>query len=132
MRASWRWKPIEQLKEVTKIVSQEESSGELSSRSSVSSLQRLRKLLVKLVLLGSHSTTTESEVEGSSGEAGSSWPGADDTTSAGFTTVAKTVGGLRPSGIAKNSATTEASSGEAGPSWPGADGTIQRRRYSSR
>ena len=46
---------VAQLKDVTKIVSQEESSGELSSTSSVSSLQRLRKLLVMLVLLGSNS-----------------------------------------------------------------------------
>ena len=68
--------------------------------------------------IAQYSTTTESEVEGSPGEAGSSWPGADDTTSAGVTTVAKTVGESRPPGIAKLSTTTEVSSGEVEPSWP--------------
>ena len=81
---------VAQLKEVTKIVYQEESSGELSSRSSVSSLQRLRKLLVKLDLLGSHSTgPRQSEVEGSSVEAGPSWPEADGTDSADDTAAVK-------------------------------------------
>ena len=131
------------------MVSQVESSGELSSRWSTSSfrssrsglskyprsrcllgpeqttqpaptLQRLRKLLVELGLFGiaQYSTTTESEVEGFCGEAGSSWPGADDTTGAGVATVATTVGESRPQGIAKNSTTTEVSSVEAEPSWP--------------
>ena len=71
-------------------------------------------------------TTTESEVEASSGEAVSSWPGADDTTSAGDATVAKVVGEARLPGVAKQSATTAAdiavSSGEAGPSWSRANG----------
>ena len=42
-----------------------EDSGELSSRSSVSSLQGLRKLLVKLGFFGiaQNGTTTESEVD---------------------------------------------------------------------
>ena len=50
----------------------------------------------------------------------SSWPRAGDTTGAGVSTVAKTVGGSRPPGIAMNCTTTEASSGEAVESWPGA------------
>ena len=63
--------------EVPKIVSQVVSSGELSSKSSVSSFER--ELLVKLGLLASHSA------------GGSSWPGVDDATSAGVTTVQKLV-----------------------------------------
>ena len=47
----------------------------------------------------------------------SSWPRADDATSADATTIAKSVGESRLPGIAKNSTTTEVSSGEAGPSW---------------
>ena len=42
--------------------------------------------------IAQYSTTTESKVEGSSGEAGSFWSGADDTTSAGISAVVKTVG----------------------------------------
>ena len=84
----------------------------------------LRKLLVKLGLLGvaQHSATAESEVEGSSGEAGSSWPGADGTTSAGVATVAETVGKSRPPGIANHGSTAVVSFGEAGPSWSTANG----------
>ena len=106
---------------VLKIVSQVESSGELSSRSSAAS--------PRSCLLGPEQMThtsadvtavarsagegrprgiaqcsakTESEVEGSCGEAGSSWPGADDTTIAGVTTVLETVGESRPlPGIAR-------------------------------
>ena len=69
----------------------------------------------------------QSAVEGSSGEAWSSWSGAERTPSAGITAVAMPAGGPRPPGIARQSATTESdiavSSGEAGPSWPRAKST---------
>ena len=57
----------------------------------VPTLQRLRKPMVELGRweIAQHSTTTKSEVEGSSGEVGSSLPGADVTSSAGVGTVAK-------------------------------------------
>ena len=97
---------VAQSKEVPKIVSQEESIGELSSRSSVSWLQRLGKLLVKLA-----SWDRKEQYHASSGEAGPSWPGAYDMDSPG---------------IAKQSATTEPelmeSCGGAGPSWSRANG----------
>ena len=59
----------------------------------------------------------QSGVEGSSGEAGSSWPRAERTPSAGITAVAALAGGARPTGIAQRSAATKPelamSSGEA-------------------
>ena len=71
--------------------------------------------------ISQHSTATESKFEGSSGEAGSSWPGAGNTARPDAT-VAKVVGEVRPPECAKDSATTESSfavsSGEAGHSWP--------------
>ena len=105
------------LKEFPKMMSQKESSGELSSRSSVSSLQRSRRLLVKLGLLGSqsrvprqnhkskgllvklgllgsaqHSTTAEA----ASGEAGPSWHRAYDMDSAVGSAAVKLAGKARP------------------------------------
>ena len=63
-----------------------------------------------------YSTATESEVGGSSGEAGSSGPGADDTARPDDATVAK-AGENRSPGIAEHSVTTASvfavSSGEA-------------------
>ena len=101
-------------------------------------------LLVKPGLL----TIAQSEVDVSSGEAGSSWPGADDTTSAGVTTIAKAGGEARPLGIENQSATTESdiavSSDEARPPGIEKQGATtefdvaqskwqeQCRRYSSR
>ena len=83
-----------------------------------------------------YSTATESEVEGSSGEAGSSWPGADDMPCHVGATVAKVVGEARPPGIAEHSVATTlvprervqqrtdmaVSFGGAGPWWPRAMG----------
>ena len=67
------------------------------------------------------------ELAASSGEMGSSWPGANDTTSAAATGVVKYVGEARPPGIAQHSASTESenavSSGEVGSCRPGADDT---------
>ena len=72
-----------------------------------------------------YSAATASEVGGSSGEAGSSWPGADDTTLPDDATVAKAVGGAWPPGIAEHGVTTASalavSSGEAGSARPGAE-----------
>ena len=65
---------VTQLKEVLKIVSVARRAGEVRPRG-----------------IAQYSTNTESDVEGSFGEAGS-WHRADDTTSAGVTTVAKSVG----------------------------------------
>ena len=52
------------------------------------------------------SAATESEVEGSSGEAGSSWPGSDDKTRHVDATVAEAVGEAWPPGIAEHSVAT--------------------------
>ena len=72
--------------------------------------------------IAQYSTTTEPEVEGSSGEAGSSWSGADDTTSADDSTVAKAFGAAQPPGTAVHGVSTAfklaASSGEAGSARP--------------
>ena len=52
--------------------------------------------------IAQYRTTTESEVEGSSGEACvSSWPREDDTTGADDRTVANAFGDAQPPGIAK-------------------------------
>ena len=85
---------VAQFREVLKIVSQVESSGELSSRSStfLAPVSSERKINVPKISLSSwsragiaqYSTASESEVEGFYGEAGSSWPGAGDTTGAGW------------------------------------------------
>ena len=68
------------------------------------------------------------ELAVSSGEAGSSGLGVDDTTSAAVTAGGKSVGEARPPGIAKHSASTESvlevSSVEAGSFGPGANDTI--------
>ena len=57
----------------------------------------------------------------SSGEAGPSWPRANDMNSAVDTAVARTADEVRPPGVAEQSATTKPelaeSSGRAGPSW---------------
>ena len=123
---------------MTKIVFQEESSGELSSRSSVSSLRRLRKVLVEARLLGiaQYRTTTvrsrrvflvklgrlglehgiakdSARTEASSVEAGSSWPEADGTTSADDTLAVKSAGEARFFGIREFAE----SSGGDGLSW---------------
>ena len=70
---------------------------------------------------------TESEFEGSSGEAGFFWPGAGDTVRPDNATAAKAVGEARPPEFAKDSATIESkvavSSGEAGSARPGAKST---------
>ena len=55
-----------------------------------------------------YSATTKSEVAESSGETGSSWPGATVTTSAATVAVAKSVDEARLPGIAKYSATQNA------------------------
>ena len=81
-------------------------------------------LLVKIGILGPKncSGSIESEIAASSGDAGSSWPGERDTTSADVTALAKSVVEARPPGIALHSATTVAAAvakygglGEAGP-----------------
>ena len=70
-----------------------------------------------------YSAATESEVKGSSGGAGSSWPGADDTTRPGDAAFANAVGEGRHLRIAEHSVPTAsalaASSGEAGSARPG-------------
>ena len=72
--------------------------------------------------ISQYNTATESESEGSSGEAGSSWTGAGYTARSDDATVARVVGEVRPPEFAKDSATTESSvavsSGEARLSWP--------------
>ena len=64
---------------------------------------------------------SQSPVEALSQILQSSGPGADDTTSADSSTVARACGEARPLGIAKRSVSTASelavSSGEAGPSW---------------
>ena len=73
-----------------------------------------------------YSSTTEPEVEGSSGEAGSSWSGVDDTTSADDSTVAKASGAAQPPGTAAHGVSTAfelaVSSGE-GSAQPGGKDT---------
>ena len=77
--------------------------------------------------ISQYSTATEPEVEGSSGETGSSWTRADDTTRPDDATVAKAVGEARPPGIAEHSVATASapavSSGEAGSARPGKKNT---------
>ena len=71
--------------------------------------------------IAKQSTTTESDIVVSSGEAGPSWPRANDMNSAAATVAVKSAGEFRPPGIAKHSATTKPelaeSSGEAGSPW---------------
>ena len=77
--------------------------------------------------IAQHSTTTDPEVEGSSGEASISWPGVENTTSADDSTVAKGFGEAQPPGIAVHGVSTASefavSSGESGSARPGAKST---------
>ena len=77
--------------------------------------------------IAQHNASTESELAACSGEAGSTRPGAVDTTSADVTAAAKSADEARPPGIAKHSTRTDselaAFYGEAGPSWFAVNGT---------
>ena len=137
-----------QLRKVLKIVSQVESRGELSSRSSTTSprsccllgteqmtqpaptLQQSQGLLVKFGLVGSHSAEPKQNQKLKGGLMKSGLLGPEQMTrpAPALQQWQKTVGESRPlPGIAKQSATTkpglvEKSSGAAGPSWSRANG----------
>ena len=75
----------------------------------VPSTQQSQCLMEKLGLLESfkQSATTDSDIAGSSGEAGLSWPRGNDVDSAAATAAALLAGEARPSRIVKYSVTSE-------------------------